>query len=74
MGGIGEGVEKYGSDRAFTGNNVQGNGSDCDALLELELGSDGGDDEGAGRVPPSGDSEDCRYVISASRVGGWEWS
>ena len=43
VGDGGEGADKYESNSAITGNNIQDGGSDSDTLQEQELGIDGGD-------------------------------
>ena len=64
MGGDGKVTEKYGSDGAGTGDDIQGGGSEGAALWEQELVSDRGNYEGTvgGGVPPLGGLEDIRDV------------
>ena len=70
VGDGGKDADKDGSEDAGMYDDVQGSGSDGAALLEIELGSDGGYDEGDGGVSPSGGPEDSRDVRSESH-GGW---
>ena len=67
MGDGGKVVDKDRGDGAVTVDDVQGGGSDGADLWERELGSYGGDAEGAGRVPPSGGSTDSKYF----RLESW---
>ena len=64
MGDGGEDTDEDGSDSASICDDVQGGGSDSDTLWEKNLGSDGGNVEGAGGVPSSGGPEDSRDVRS----------
>ena len=66
MGGVEEGSKKEGSDGAGTGDDVQGSGSEDDALGDLELGSDGFNDVG---VLPLGRSEGSKDISSTIWVG-----
>ena len=70
MGDGGKCSDEYGSDSAVTGDGVKCGGSDSAALQKQYLGSDVGNYEGAGGVPPSGGLADIRDNSSTSRGGG----
>ena len=69
-GGGGEVDDKDVSNGAGTGNFVQGSGTYGANIGERGLGSDGGNAEGDGGVPPSGGLVDSRYFRSLSWGGG----
>ena len=61
-----KGDDKYSSDSASMGDDLQGGGSYGATLRYQELGSDRGDGEGDGGFTPSGVPEDGRNLISVS--------
>ena len=65
-----KGADKDGGDVVDTDEAVQCGGSGITTLREQELGSNGGNAEGAGGVPSLGDPEDIRYVRFAIQGGG----
>ena len=71
MGDGGKGSDGERSDGAGTSDDVQGGGSDGAILWEKELGSDGGNAEGAGGVSPPVDWRIVRMSAHIFGEGGW---